>query len=122
MLKNYFIVGVRNLLKQKGYSVINVAGLAFGLASSLIIFLYVQEDLSYDKFNHHCERIARLLTIDQAVGVSSKLVGVTAPALGPAMETELPEVLKSVRISGGNRNQYDGQRVPGKKDRRCGCA
>ncbi len=103
MLKNYLATGLRNLLKQKGYSMINIAGLAFGLAASLIIFLYVQEDLSYDKFNHHYDRIARLLTIDQAEGVSSKLVGVTAPALGPAVEAELPEVLKTVRISGGGK-------------------
>jgi putative ABC transport system permease protein len=101
MLKNYFTTGLRNLLKQKGYSVINIIGLSFGLAASLIIFLYVQEDLSYDKFNTRYDRIARLLTIDNAEGVSSKLVGVTAPPLGPAAETELPEVLKSARISGG---------------------
>ena len=103
MLKNYFTTGLRNLLKQKGYSIINIAGLAFGLAASLVIFLYVEEDLSYDKFNHQYDRIARLLTIDNAEGVSSKLVGVTAPALGPAVETELPEVLKAVRINGGGK-------------------
>ena len=103
MLKNYFTTGLRNLLKQKGYSIINIIGLSFGLAASLIIFLYVQEDLSYDKFNTKYDRIARLLTIDNAEGVSSKLVGVTAPPLGPAAETELPEVLKSARISGGGK-------------------
>ena len=103
MLKNYFTTGLRNLLKQKGYSILNIIGLSFGLAASLVIFLYVQEDLSYDKFNTKYDRIARLLTIDNAEGVSSKLVGVTAPPLGPAAETELPEVLKSARISGGGK-------------------
>ncbi|HEY5824905.1 MAG TPA: FtsX-like permease family protein, partial [Cyclobacteriaceae bacterium] len=103
MFKSYFTIGLRNLLRQKGYSFIKIAGLAFGLAASMIIYLYVQEDLSYDKFNHNYDNIARLLTIDQAEGVSSKLVAVTAPALGPAVETELPEVLKSVRMSGGGR-------------------
>jgi putative ABC transport system permease protein len=103
MLKSYFIIGLRNLLKQKGYSFIKISGLAFGLAASMIIYLYVQEDLSYDQFNKNYTNIARLLTIDQAEGVSSKLVGVTPPALGPAAEIEFPEVLKSVRISGGGR-------------------
>jgi len=103
MFKSYFTIGLRNLLRQKGYSFIKIAGLAFGLAASMIIYLYVQEDLSYDRFNHNYNNIARLLTIDQAEGVSSKLVAVTAPALGPAVETELPEVLKSVRMSGGGR-------------------
>src|SRR5579871_3440307 len=101
MFKNYFTTGLRNLLKQKGYSILNIAGLAFGLAASLVIFLYVQEDLSYDKFNTNYDRIARLLTIDNAEGVSSKLVGVTAPPLGRAAEEELPEVLQCARISGG---------------------
>ncbi len=101
MLKSYFIVGLRNLLKQKGYSAIKIAGLAFGLAASLTIYLYVLEDLSYDRFNRNYSNIARLLTIDNAEGVSSKLVGVTAPALGPAVTEELPEVLNSVRMTGG---------------------
>lgn len=101
MLKNYFIIGWRNLVKQKSYSLIKIVGLAFGLAASLIIYLYVLEDLSYDRFNKNYDRIARLLIIDNAEGVSSKRVGVTAPPLGPAVETELPEVLKSARLSGG---------------------
>jgi putative ABC transport system permease protein len=105
MLRSYFTIGLRNLFKQKGYSFIKVAGLAFGLAASMIIYLYVREDLAYDKFNSKYERIVRVLTIDSAEGVSSKLVGVTQPRLGPAAEEELPEVVESVRFSGGGR--YD---------------
>lgn len=105
MFRNYFIIGLRNLLKQKAYSFIKIAGLAFGLAASVIIFLYVKEDLSYDTYHANYEKIVRLLTIDSAEGVSSKLVGVTQPRLGPAAEEELPEVLKSVRFTGGGR--YD---------------
>jgi putative ABC transport system permease protein len=103
MIKSYFTIGLRNLYKQKGYSLIKITGLACGLAASMIIYLYVQEDLSYDRFNKNYDHIARLLTIDQAEGVSSKLVAVTPPALGPAAETELPEVLRSVRVNGGGR-------------------
>ena len=103
MIKSYFTLGLRSLLKERGYSLIKIVGLALGLAASMIIFLYVQEDLLYDHFHHNYKNIARLLTIDKAEGVSSKLVGVTAPALGPAAENELPEVLKSVRIFGGGR-------------------
>jgi putative ABC transport system permease protein len=50
MFKSYFITGLRNLLKQKGYSFIKIIGLAFGLTASMIIYLYVAEDLSYDTF------------------------------------------------------------------------
>jgi putative ABC transport system permease protein len=105
MLKSYFISGLRNLLKQKAYSLIKIAGLAFGLAATLIIYLYVQEDLSYDKFHSNYDRTVRLLTIDNAEGVSSKLVGVTQPRLGPAAKEELPEVIEAVRFTGGGR--YD---------------
>lgn len=89
------------MLKQKGYSAIKIVGLAFGVAASMIIYLYVQEDLSYDTFHHNYKNIVRLLTIDNAEGVSSKLVGVTAPPLGPSAKAELPEVVNSARISGG---------------------
>lgn len=105
MLKSYFITGLRNLLKQKWYSLIKLIGLAFGLASSMMIYLYIAEDLSYDKFHKNYDRIVRLLTIDSAEGVSSKHVGVTQPRLAPAAEEELPEVIESVRFIGGGR--YD---------------
>jgi putative ABC transport system permease protein len=105
MFRNYFVIALRNLTAQKGYSFIKIVGLAFGLAASMIIYLFIREDLSYDTFNTKHERIVRLLTIDSAEGVSSKLVGVTQPRLGPAAKEELPEVIESVRFTGGGR--YD---------------
>ncbi|HTE29934.1 MAG TPA: ABC transporter permease [Chryseolinea sp.] len=105
MFKSYFVTGLRNLFKQGVYSIIKIAGLALGLAASMLIFLYVQEDLSYDTFHHNYDRIVRLLTIDSAEGVSSKLVGVTQPPLAAAAAAELPEVKRSVRFTGGGR--YD---------------
>lgn len=105
MIRSYFTIALRNIIKEKGYSLIKVAGLALGLAASVIIFLYVKEDLSYDKFHGKYDRIVRVLTIDSAEGVSSKLVGVTQPQLGPVAEETLPEVIESVRITGGGR--YD---------------
>jgi len=105
MFRNYFQIGLRNLLKQKGYSLIKIVGLAFGLAATMVIFLYILEDLSYDTYHRNYSKIVRVLTIDSAEGVSSKLVGVTQPRLGPAAEEELPEVIKSARFTGGGR--YD---------------
>src|SRR5690348_7432365 len=103
MLKNYITIALRNLGSQKGFSLIKIVGLTVGLAASLIIYLFVREDLSYDRFNHNYDNIARLLTIDQSEGVSSKLVGVNPPALGPAVVAEIPEVKAAVRINGGGR-------------------
>ncbi len=105
MLRNFIVIALRNLLNQKGYSLVKIAGLAFGIAASLVIYLYVLEDLSYNKFNKNYNNIVRLLTIDSAEGVSSKVVGVTQPMLGPSAKEELPEVIESVRITGGGR--YD---------------
>ena len=105
MFKSYFITGLRNLFKQRGYAFIKVAGLALGLAASIIIFLYIKEDLSYDSFHKNYKHIVRVLTIDSAEGVSSKLVGVTQPPLGPAIKEEIPEVVNTVRIS--SQGRYD---------------
>jgi putative ABC transport system permease protein len=105
MLKSYFITGIRNLFSQKIYSFIKIIGLSLGLATSIMIYLYIQEDLSYDTMHEKYSRIVRILTIDSAEGVSSKHVGVTQPRLAPAAEEELPEVVESVRFTGGGR--YD---------------
>lgn len=99
MFKNYLKVAYRNLKKNKGISFINIAGLSIGITSCILIFLYIQTELSYDKQNRKFERIFRVLTIDKALGVSSNLVGITLPALGPAMKSEFPNVKEEVRIS-----------------------
>ncbi len=103
MLKNYFKVAIRSLLRDKLFSVIKILGLAIALSASLIIVLFVVEDLSYDTHHENYDRIVRVLTIDNAQGVSSKLVGVSQPALGPAAEAEIPEVVKSARVAGSGR-------------------
>src|SRR5262245_29827799 len=95
MLRSYFVTGIRNLLNKKIYSFIKILGLSFGLAASIMIYLYIQEDLLYDTMHEKYDRIVRLLTIDSAEGVSSKHVGVTQPRLAPAAKEELPEVLES---------------------------
>jgi putative ABC transport system permease protein len=105
MFKSYFTTGLRNLLKQRAYSFIKIAGLALGLAASLVIYLYIAEDLSYDRFHTKSSQIVRCLTIDNAEGVSSKVVGVTQPQLAPSAMAELPEVVNFVRFTGGGR--YD---------------
>ena len=60
MLKNYLKVALRNLLRYKGYTFINIMGLAVGIAASVLIFLYVQNELSYDRFHENADRTYRL--------------------------------------------------------------
>ena len=60
MLKNYFKIALRNLLKYKGYSFINIFGLAVGIGCCLLIFIYVKDELTYDRFQSNGDRIYRL--------------------------------------------------------------
>lgn len=98
MFKNYLKIAFRSLRKSKGTSLINILGLSIGMACCVIIFLFVQNELGYDRFHSKSDNIYRVLTIDEALGVSSNLVGITLPALGDAMETNFPEVKNRVRM------------------------
>lgn len=98
MLKNYLVIAIRNVLKHRGYSLLNLAGLAAGLTCCIFVALFVREDIAYDSFHTKRDRIARVLTIDNAQGVSSQFVGVSYPALGPALVQEVPEIVDAVRI------------------------
>ena len=60
MFKNWIKTALRNLFKHKGYSLINIAGLAIGMTGCLLILLYVQHELSYDSFNEKADRIYRV--------------------------------------------------------------
>ena len=97
MFKNYFRVAYRNLWKDKGFSSINIVGLAAGLATCLLIALFVTDELSYDKYNVKAERIYRLnsdLKLNDA-GMN----GITVPApMGPVLQREFPQVEKCARL------------------------
>ncbi len=98
MFDNYLKITLRNIRKHKIYSFINIAGLTVGMVACIAIYLYVQAELSYDRFHTKSERIYRVLTIDKALGVSNNLVGITIPPLAPALIEELPEIENAARI------------------------
>ncbi|MCJ7581507.1 MAG: ABC transporter permease [Candidatus Aminicenantes bacterium] len=98
MWKNYLITAIRNLKKHKGHSIINIMGLAIGMAASLLIFLYVHYELSYDMFHSKADRIQRVLLLDKSMGVSNTYAGITFQAMGPEIPKDIPEVEESVRI------------------------
>ncbi len=104
MFKNYLKIAIRNLIRHKVNSFINITGLAIGIACCILIFLYALNELSYDRFHKHADNIFRVLTIDENLGVSSNLVGITMPPLGPAMVKQIPEVVESVRMTGARKN------------------
>ncbi len=90
MLRNYLQIAFRRVRREKGYSIINVLGLAIGMACCLVITLYVREELSYDRFHEKSDRIARLVRETSAM---------TAAPMGPALVNDFPDVQKAVRIS-----------------------
>jgi putative ABC transport system permease protein len=98
MFKNYFKVSVRNLWKNKGFSSINIFGLATGIACSLVIFLFVKDEKSYDHFHKNAGNIYRVVK-DFVNDDGSLIPDATTPSpLAPAMQTEMPEVASVTRV------------------------
>jgi putative ABC transport system permease protein len=97
MLRNYFKIALRNLKRQKVSTSINIVGLAIGLATCILIMLYVQDELSYDRYNEKADRIFRV-----ALKVRLNGEDVGGPMMGPNVARDLkqdfPEVLKATRI------------------------
>ena len=61
MIKNYFKIAWRNLIKSKGYSAINIGGLAVGMAVAMLIAFWIYDELSYNKFHKNYDRIAQVM-------------------------------------------------------------
>ncbi len=97
MWKNYLKISVRSILKNKKISLINIIGLAAGLASSLIIFAYVNNELSYDKFHKNYESIYRINT-NLKMGNNEINLAMSTPTLGKTMSEEYPEITTYTRI------------------------
>src|SRR5215210_534986 len=98
MLRNYFKTAFRNLWKNRGFSFINIFGLATGIACSLLIFLFVKDELSYDRFHKDADNVFRIVK-DFVNDDGSKIPDATTPAaLAPAMQKEIPEVVSITRV------------------------
>jgi putative ABC transport system permease protein len=97
MLKNYFKIAVRNILKNKIYSFINIIGLAVGISACILIALYVINEESFDSFNRNADRIVRATMTFSFSGVSQN-VAVTGTKLLPAFKRNFPEVEDGVRL------------------------
>jgi len=99
MLSNHFAVAVRHLLRHRLYSFINLIGLAVGMAGSILILLYVQRELSYDRHHQKADRIYRIIRETQLADGSSEVrMPGTSGALAPALRDEFPQVQQAVRV------------------------
>jgi putative ABC transport system permease protein len=97
---SYTKITLRKLRMQKGFSLINIAGLAIGMAACILILIWVQDELSYDKFHKNAGQIYRINSEDTSGGKTFLQAGSPAP-LGQAMVDELPEVQSFTRVQSG---------------------
>lgn len=97
MLRNYFKIALRNLWKHKGFSAITIFGLAIGLATCLLITLFVTDELNYDKFNEKADRIYRLDADIFLNGTGFHERSSPAP-FGPALKRDYPQIEEYVRF------------------------
>ncbi|MFQ5649842.1 MAG: ABC transporter permease [bacterium] len=101
MFKSYLKIAVRNLLTHKGYSFINIAGLAIGMACCMLILLYVQYELSFDNYHERSTGIYRLSREwFNSDGSSSLHLGHVAPPIAPLLKSEYPDIEQAVRLTG----------------------
>jgi len=97
MLRNYLSVALRNIWRNKGSALINILGLAIGIASSIIILLFVLDELSYDRHNEHFRNIYRICISGKIQGNEMEAALSNAP-MGAALKSEFPEVEEFTRL------------------------
>src|SRR5689334_11382547 len=113
MFKNYFKATFRNFLRNKGYSFLNIFGLAIGIACAGFIFLWVEDELNYDQFNTKIDRLY-FIRENQKYDTYTATFGSTPAPMAPVMQAEIPGIANTCRISGldsklitiGNRSVY----------------
>ena len=112
MFRNYYKIALRSLWKYRGYSAINIAGLAVGLATCLLIFIFVMDELSYDRYNEKADRIYR---VDAEInfGGQHQEMAVAPDPLSAALKADFPQVEQVVRFRdyGGFRLKKNFQHI-----------
>ncbi len=97
MIKSYLTIAIRYLKRQKIYSFINVSGLALGMACCVLILLWINDEIRYDRFHEQTENLYRVVN-NLNHGPFSQLTKGTAYPLGPAMKEEIPEIREAARL------------------------
>ena len=104
MIRNYFKIALRSLLRNKVFTIINILGLVLGISFSTMLYIYVQHELSYDSYHDHSDRTYRILTIDKSNAADHRTYGITVPPMGPELVNSFPEVESMVRL-----HRFSGQ-------------
>lgn len=112
MFQNYFKTGIRNIIRERYYSLIKIAGLALGLGTSLVLFLYVSHQLSFDSFHPDVDRLYRINQTNIWNPEGGKF-GSTGPAVAFSLLEEYPEVEEVLRINTPGENTVRYQKAGG---------
>ncbi|MFC1554870.1 ABC transporter permease [candidate division KSB1 bacterium] len=103
MFKNYLIITLRSILRQKGFTLINLSGLAIGMACCILILLFVQDEMSYDNYHENSDRLYRVVTDADMSGTLSNFA-LCPQAVPPAIAADIPEIISFSRVvRDGNR-------------------
>ncbi len=97
MFRYNFITAYRNLIRKPGFALINITGLAIGLAACILILLYISDELSYDKFHSNSDRIYRLYN-KSLIGNNAFEGTYTPSPLAETMLAEYPEIVSVTRL------------------------
>jgi putative ABC transport system permease protein len=100
MFVNYLKIAFRSLQRQKYYTIINLVGLSIGIAAFLMISLYIQHELAFDKHLSKRDRIFRVVEIQNEPGVGEQHVAITMGPLAKAMKEDFPQVVNTLRLMG----------------------
>jgi len=98
MFKNYVKIAIRNLISQKFFSVINILGLATGIAATIMLLLYVQHELSYDKFHNNYENTYRIISSIKQGDAEPMVVPVALANAAEVIESNVPEVVSACKL------------------------
>ena len=105
MLKNYFLVAVRHLKRQPGYASLNILGLTIGIASALLIVLYLNQESSYDNYHPNIENIYRI-SADISEPDNAFRWATSQPPLGKTVNEEFQEIKQFTRFAGGGETRF----------------
>ena len=98
MFRNYLVIALRNIIRHKLYSAINIAGLTVGLACAILIILFVRDELSYDKWIPGSDKLYRVETTFHVPGRSDIVTAQTTMPLTVTMRDQIPEVREQTRL------------------------
>jgi putative ABC transport system permease protein len=99
MLKYYLLIALRNVIRYKAFTAINILGLSIGLACSILIYIWVKDELSFDRYHENAENIYRVYEKQYYSGGETFLVFATPEPLARALKQDIPEIVNSTRLN-----------------------